>query len=157
MPARPDFSPAALRAAAEAAYNIARFTAEDDCAGLAEEELLEHNPQDLDLFHPWMIDAEGAIDIARRAEAAAFAVSPRIKNSDGASVSAQHSQFVLATTRGFSGGYPYSRHFISCAPIAGTGSGMQRDDWVLVQALRRWRWLCRKTSAAMPPNARWHA
>ena len=62
-----DFSAAALRATAEAAYNIARFTAEDDCAGLAEEELLERDPQDLDLFHPWTIDAEGAIDIARRA------------------------------------------------------------------------------------------
>ena len=124
-----DFSPAALRATAEAAYNIARFTAEDDCAGLAEEDLLEKNPQNLDLFHPWTVDAEGAIDIARRAEAAAFAVSPKIRNSDGASVSAQHSQFVLATSRGFSGGYPYSRHFISCAPIAGSGGGMQRDDW----------------------------
>lgn len=124
-----DFSPAALRATAEAAYNIARFTAEDDCAGLAEESLLERNPQDLDLFHPWDIDAEGAIDIARRAEAASFAVSPKIKNSDGASVSAQHSQFVLATSRGFVGGYPYSRHFISAAPIAGSGGGMQRDDW----------------------------
>ncbi|MCT9114847.1 metalloprotease PmbA [Cupriavidus gilardii] len=124
-----DFSPAALRATAEAAYNIARFTAEDDCAGLAEEELLERDPLDLDLFHPWAIDAEQAIEIARRAEAAAFAVSPRIRNSDGASVSAQHSQFVLATTRGFVGGYPYSRHFVSCAPIAGSGSGMQRDDW----------------------------
>ncbi|MBY4896431.1 metalloprotease PmbA [Cupriavidus sp. AU9028] len=124
-----DFSSAALRATAEAAYNIARFTAEDECAGLAEEELLEREPRDLDLFHPWDIDAEQAIDIARRAESAAFAVSPRIRNSDGASVSAQHSQFVLATTRGFVGGYPYSRHFVSCAPIAGSGSGMQRDDW----------------------------
>jgi PmbA protein len=124
-----DFSAAALRATAEAAYNIARFTAEDDCAGLAEEELLERDPQDLDLFHPWTVDAEQCIDIARRSEAAALAVSPRIRNSDGASVSAQHSQFVLATSRGFMGGYPYSRHFISCAPIAGSGSGMQRDDW----------------------------
>lgn len=124
-----DFSPAALRATAEAAYNIARFIAEDDCAGLAEEELLERNPQDLDLFHPWTIDAEEAIDIARRVEAASFAVSPKIKNSDGASVSAQHSQFVLATSRGFVGGYPYSRHFVSCAPIAGSGNAMQRDDW----------------------------
>lgn len=124
-----DFSPAALRATAEAAYNIARFTAEDDCAGLAEEELLERDPLDLDLYHPWAIDAEQAIEIARRAEAAAFAVSPRIRNSDGASVSAQHSQFVLATSRGFVGGYPYSRHFISCAPIASSGGGMQRDDW----------------------------
>ncbi|GJG96495.1 metalloprotease PmbA [Cupriavidus pauculus] len=124
-----DFSPAALRATAEAAYNIARFTAEDDCAGLAEEELLERDPRDLDLFHPWEIDAAGAIDIAKRAEAASFAVSPKIKNSDGASVSAQHSQFVLATSRGFVGGYPYSRHFVSAAPIAGSGAGMQRDDW----------------------------
>ncbi|MEN7526278.1 MULTISPECIES: metalloprotease PmbA [unclassified Cupriavidus] len=124
-----DFSPAALRATAEAAYNIARFTAEDDCAGLAEEDLLERDPKDLDLFHPWSIDAAGAIDIARRAEAASFAVSPKIKNSDGASVSAQHSQFVLATSRGFVGGYPYSRHFVSAAPIAGSGGGMQRDDW----------------------------
>lgn len=124
-----DFSSAALRATVQAAYNIARYTAEDDCAGLAEEELLEREPRDLDLFHPWDIDAERAIDVARRAEAAAFAVSPKIRNSDGASVSAQHSQFVLATTRGFVGGYPYSRHFISCAPIAGSGNGMQRDDW----------------------------
>ncbi|TWG89183.1 microcin-processing peptidase 1 [Cupriavidus gilardii J11] len=124
-----DFSSAALRATVQAAYNIARYTAEDDCAGLAEEELLEREPRDLDLFHPWDIDAEQAIDVARRAEAAAFAVSPKIRNSDGASVSAQHSQFVLATTRGFVGGYPYSRHFISCAPIAGSGNGMQRDDW----------------------------
>lgn len=124
-----DFSPAALQATAEAAYNIARFTAEDDCAGLAEEELLEKNPQNLDLFHPWTIDAASAVELARRAEAAALAVSPKIKNSDGASVSAQHSQFILATTRGFLGGYPYSRHYISVAPIAGTGHGMQRDDW----------------------------
>lgn len=124
-----DFSPAALQATAEAAYNIARFTAEDDCAGLAEEELLEQQPPELDLFHPWAIDAEAAVELARRAEAAAMAVSPKIRNSDGASVSAQHSQFILATTRGFSGGYPYSRHFISVAPIAGSGNGMQRDDW----------------------------
>jgi PmbA protein len=124
-----DFSPAALKATAEAAYNIARFTAEDDCAGLAEEEFLERNPPELDLFHPWSVDAQAAVELARRAESAALAVSPKIRNSDGASISAQHSQFVLATTRGFIGGYPYSRHFISVAPIAGSGNAMQRDDW----------------------------
>lgn len=124
-----DFSSAALRSTVEAAYNIARFTADDDAAGLAEEELLEKHPRDLELYHPWMIDAEGAVEIARAAEAAAFAVSPKIRNSDGASISAQHSHFVLATSRGFLGGYPYSRHFISCAPIAGSGAHMQRDDW----------------------------
>jgi PmbA protein len=124
-----DFSPAALRSTVEAAYNIARFTADDDCAGLAEEALLEKHPQDLQLYHPWTIDAEAAVEIARAAEAAAFAVSPKIRNSDGASISAQHSHFVLATSRGFLAGYPYSRHFISCAPIAGSGAHMQRDDW----------------------------
>ncbi len=64
-----------------------------------------------------------------RAEAAAFAVDPRITNSEGASVSAQQSHFVSANTRGFMGGYPYSRHTISVVPIAGRGNNMQRDDW----------------------------
>jgi PmbA protein len=124
-----DFSREALKDTVAAAYNIARFTAEDTAAGLAEAELLEKSPQDLDLYHPWHIDAEEAVEIARRSEAAAFDVDPRIKNSEGASVSAQHSQFVLATSRGFLAGYPYSRHYIACAPIAGSGRDMQRDDW----------------------------
>jgi PmbA protein len=124
-----DFTRGALRDTVAAAYNIARFTAEDSAAGLAEEELLEKSPLDLDLYHPWEIDAEEAADLARRAEDAAFAVDKRIQNSEGASVSAQHSQFVLATSRGFIGGYPYSRHYVACAPIAGSGRDMQRDDW----------------------------
>jgi len=124
-----DFTRAALKDTVAAAYNIARFTAEDSAAGLAEAELLEMAPQDLDLYHPWDIDAEEAADLARRAEDAAFAVDKRIQNSEGASVSAQHSQFVLATSRGFMGGYPFSRHYVACAPIAGSGRDMQRDDW----------------------------
>jgi PmbA protein len=119
-----DFSSEALKDTVAAAYNIARFTAEDDCAGLAERE-----PRDLDLYHPWNLSADEAVEIARRAEDAAFATSPQIRNSEGASVSAQHSQFVLATSRGFLAGYPYSRHYIACAPIAGSGRNMQRDDW----------------------------
>ncbi|MGS0893784.1 metalloprotease PmbA [Burkholderia stagnalis] len=124
-----DFSMGALRAAIDAACYIARFTAEDDAAGLAEAELLETAPRDLDLYHPWALSADEAVEIARRSEDAAFAVSPRIRNSEGASVSARHSQFVLATSRGFLSGYPYSRHHIACAPIAGSGRHMQRDDW----------------------------
>ncbi|KKB62432.1 peptidase PmbA [Robbsia andropogonis] len=124
-----DFTPKALRDTVAAAYNIARFTAEDDCAGLAEEALLERSPRDLDLFHPWDLDAETAVEIAQRAEQAAFETDPHIENSDGATVAAQHSQFVLATSRGFIGGYPVSRHFVSCAPIAGLNGQMQRDDW----------------------------
>ena len=127
-----DFSKASLRATVEAAYHIAQHTAEDLCAGPAEKELLEKNPMDLDLFHPWALDSASAIEIARIAEGAAFAQSKQIKNSDGASVSAHHAHFMMGTTNGFMGGYPFSRHYISCAPIASEGgkkSLMQRDDW----------------------------
>jgi len=124
-----DFSQSSLKATVEAAYNIARFTAEDDCAGLAEEEMLEKNPQDLKLFYPWAISTEEAVALAQRAEAAAFAVDPRVTNSEGAGVHVQQSHFVSANSRGFIGGYPYSRHTLSVTPIAGKGAKMQRDDW----------------------------
>ncbi|MGZ3255103.1 MAG: metalloprotease PmbA [Burkholderiaceae bacterium] len=124
-----DFSQKALQATVEAAYNIARFTAEDDCAGLPDEETLELHPRDLELCYPWLISAEEAVELAKRCEAAAFAVDKRITNSEGGSVYAQQSHFVSANSRGFIGGYPYSRHTISVAPIAGKGANMQRDDW----------------------------
>ncbi|HJV82938.1 metalloprotease PmbA [Noviherbaspirillum sp.] len=124
-----DFSQRSLQDTVEAAYNIARFTAEDDCAGLPDAGMLEMNPRDLQLCYPWLISTEEAVEIAQRCEAAAFAVDKRITNSEGASVYAQQSHFVAANTRGFMGGYPYSRHTISVAPIAGKGGNMQRDDW----------------------------
>lgn len=124
-----DFSQRSLQDTVEAAYNIARFTAEDDCAGLPDADTLEMNPRDLQLCYPWLISTEEAVELAQRCEAAAFAVDKRITNSEGASVYAQQSHFVAANTRGFMGGYPYSRHTISVAPIAGKGGNMQRDDW----------------------------
>ena len=124
-----DFSRAALEQTVDAAAAIARHTAEDDCAGLPEPELLARAQPDLDLFHPWPIGAEEAVEIAKRCEAAAFAVSKKIRNSEGASVSAQHSQFVLANSLGFMGGFPASRHWLSCAVIAEEKGLMQRDDW----------------------------
>ncbi|HEX8606733.1 MAG TPA: metalloprotease PmbA [Pseudoduganella sp.] len=124
-----DFSTASLRATVEAAFNIARFTADDEAAGLAEEELLERDPRDLELFYPWPITTEEAVTLAQRAEAAGFAVDPRVTNSEGAGVHVQQSHFVSANSRGFIGGYPYSRHTISATPIAGKGANMQRDDW----------------------------
>jgi PmbA protein len=124
-----DFSAAALRAAVDAALSIARFTAEDECAGLPEAKLLARRSIDLDLFHPWDISVESAIDLARNCEQAAFDVSPMIRNSEGASVSAQTSHFVSANSLGFMGGFATSRHYISCSVIAGEGDEMQRDDW----------------------------
>ena len=124
-----DFSPKAVRATVEAALSIARFTAPDPAAGLPEEGLLAKQPMDLDLYHPWQLPVEEAIALARKCEQAAFAVSPLVKNSEGASVSVQQSQFVSANSLGFMDGFPTSRHYLSCAVIAGEGENMQRDDW----------------------------
>ncbi len=127
-----DFSSTAIQQAVRAAYDIARFTAEDPVAGLPDAEDLataEEARRDLQLFYPWAIDAEAAFEIAQRCEAAAFAVSRKISNSEGAGVSAQQSHFWAGNSRGFSGGYASSRHSFSVAPIAGTGKNMQRDAW----------------------------
>jgi PmbA protein len=124
-----DVSRAAIEQTVDAATAIARHTAEDDCAGLADEALLAREPRSLDLFHPWPISTEEAIAIAKRCEGAAFAVSPLIRNSEGASVSAQQSQFVLATSQGFMQHVAGSRHYLSCAVIAERKGLMQRDDW----------------------------
>jgi len=124
-----DFSAQALRETVEAAIDIARFTAEDDCAGLADAALMAKDCPDLDLFHPWALSVEEAIETARRCEQAAFDASPRISNSEGASISTQQAQFVSANSLGFIGGYPTSRHYISCSVIAGEQEAMQRDDW----------------------------
>jgi len=124
-----DFSVQAIRATAAAAASIANFTASDDYAGLADENLLAREIPDLDLFYPWDLPVERAIELAQACEGAAFAVDKRISNSEGATVSLQQSQFAYGNSLGFLGGYPSSRHWISCAVIAGQGEHMQRDDW----------------------------
>ena len=124
-----DLSPAALEDTVRAALTIARYTAEDDCAGLADADLLARDPADPDLHHPWDLTVERAIEIARGCEAAALAVDPRIGNSEGASVGTHASQFVYANSLGFVGGFAATRHSVSCSVVAGRGDDMQRDDW----------------------------
>lgn len=124
-----DFSAQALRETVEAALDIARFTAEDDCAGLADAALMARDCPDLDLYHPWALTVEDAIETARLCEQAAFDASPLVSNSEGASISTQQAHFVSANSLGFMGGYPTSRHYISCSVIAGEQDAMQRDDW----------------------------
>ncbi|MEP7297043.1 MAG: metalloprotease PmbA [Burkholderiales bacterium] len=129
-----DFSRAALEQTVRAAHDIARFTAEDSAAGLPDADDIATPAQaarDLDLFHPWAIDAEGALQIALRCEAAALTVDKRITNSEGAGVSAQQSHFFAGNSRGFRGGYASSRHSLSVAPIASApgSDDMQRDAW----------------------------
>jgi PmbA protein len=124
-----DFSAEAIRQTVQAAFDIARFTAEDPSAGLPDEQDIATDQRDLDLFHPWAIDSEGAAKLALECEAAALSTDKRITNSEGAGVSAQQSHFFTAHSSGFRGGYASSRHSISVAPIAGKGSKMQRDAW----------------------------
>ena len=127
-----DFSAAAIAQTVRAAYDIARFTAEDPFASLpdpADIAPLAERQRDLDLFHPWAITSADAAQLALQCEAAALSVDKRITNSEGAAVSAQQSQFFSAHTHGFRGGYASSRHSLSVSPIAGKGDDMQRDAW----------------------------
>jgi len=124
-----DYSGKAVRDTVDAALSIARYTAADDCAGLADPDLIARDLPDLDLFHPWDLSVEQAIALAKSCEAAAFAVDRRIDNSEGATVSRQETQFVYGNTLGFLGGFPSTRHWISCSVIAGKDENMQRDDW----------------------------
>ncbi|POZ62704.1 metalloprotease PmbA [Chromobacterium alticapitis] len=124
-----DFSDQALADTVRAALDIARYTAEDDCAGLADAQLLADELPELDLFHPWRLPVEQAIELARRCEDSARAVDARIRNSEGASVSVQASQFVYANSHGFNGGFASSRHSLSAAVVAEEGGAMQRDYW----------------------------
>ncbi len=124
-----DFGEQALRDTVDKALTIARYTAEDPCAGLPEADSLAVTRPDLDLFHPWTLDVDEAIAMAAECEAAAVGVDPRISNSEGATVSTQQSLFVYGNSLGFLAGYPASRHGVSCAVIAGDDQGMQRDYW----------------------------
>jgi PmbA protein len=124
-----DFSPRALRDTVDAALSIARFTAADECAGLADPELLARDIPDLDLWHPWELTVERAIELARACEEAGFAADRRLANSEGATVSTHGSHFIYGNTHGFLAGYPSSRHDIWCSLVAGRNDAMQRDDW----------------------------
>ncbi len=124
-----DFTPQAIRETVAAAWHIARFTAEDPAAGLPDDADLAYEYPDLALYRPWALSPEQATHWALRAEQAALSYHPQITNSEGASIDSYEGHFVLGNSRGFLGGYPYSRHSISVSPIAGTGTKMQRDYW----------------------------
>lgn len=124
-----DLSPQALKDTVAAACNIAKYTAKDEFCGLAGANLMAKDIPDLDLHHPWDISVEEAIAIAKECEAAALNVDTRITNSEGASVSTGEGFFAYSNSHGFTGGYPSSRHGVSCSVIAESNDSMQRDYW----------------------------
>lgn len=123
-----DDSPQSLRDAVAAACAIARHTEEDQYAGIASPEQLADQVPDLDLYHPWTLSTEQAIDDALRCEAVARD-DQRIVNSEGASVSTGSSLRVLGTSAGFLQGYAGTFHSRSCAVVAEDDQGMQRNFW----------------------------
>ncbi|MCY7388350.1 MAG: metalloprotease PmbA [Burkholderiales bacterium] len=125
-----DLSREAIERTVKAALAIAKYTAADEFAGLADVDRLARPPfTDFGLYYPWKLPVEAAIELGKRMEAAAFAVDKRINNSEGASVSTYESDFIYANSAGFIGGYPTTRHSASCTMIATSKQGMQRDYW----------------------------
>ncbi|MDX5373639.1 MAG: metalloprotease PmbA [Pseudomonadaceae bacterium] len=120
---------AAIRETVAAALAIARHASEDDCAGLADAALMARELPELDLYHPWAIAPEQAVERALACEAAAFATDKRISNADGTSLSTHLGCRVYGNSHGFVGGYASSRHSLSCVMIAGGEGQMQRDYW----------------------------
>ena len=124
-----DFAPQAIRDAVDAALSIARFTAVDDCAGLADADTLARDIPDLDLWHPWDMPVERAIELAQKCEAAGYACDARLTNSEGATISTQGAHFIYANSLGFMAGFPSSRHGVWCSLVAGKNDDMHREDW----------------------------
>ncbi len=127
-----DFSSASVRATVQAACAIARHTSEDPAQGLADQALLAQDIPDLDMYHPWALDADRAIALALEAEQVALAADPRITNSDGAGVSSNSGVRVYGNSRGFIGSVRSTRHGLNCMVIASDENGMQRDYWYTV-------------------------
>ena len=124
-----DLSAQAVRETVAAACRIAKHAAADEFAGLPEAELLAKDFPDLDLYHPWVVEVEEAIELAKRCEDVARSFHPDITNSEGANLNTYQGLRVAGNSLGFLHGYPSSRHSISCSVIGGTGDNMQRDDW----------------------------
>ena len=124
-----DLSPRAVAEIVEKACDIARYTAEDECAGLADAAELARDIPDLDLDHPWELPPEQAVELARGCEAAGRTVDARITNSEGATVASHRGVRVYGNSHGFVAGYPSTSHSVSCVLLAQTGEDMQRDYW----------------------------
>lgn len=122
-----DLAPAAIAKSIEAAWAIAQYTDADPCAGLADAALMAQDFPDLDLYHPWALSSEQAIEIALRCENAAFDASPLIGNSEGASVNSQSGCHIYANSLGFNQASHTSSHSVSCSVIAEQEAQMQRD------------------------------
>ncbi|MFT6466404.1 metalloprotease PmbA [Halopseudomonas sp.] len=129
-----DTSDEAIRSAIEAALGIAQHASEDSFAGLADPQLMATELPDLDLYHPWALSAEQAIERALVCESAALEMDPRL-TSDSANISTQQGCRVYGNSNGFIGSSLGTRHSASAVMIVASDQGMQRDYWYGVDRL----------------------
>lgn len=122
-----DLSPQALKLTVEKAVEIAKYTSEDKCSGIADADMIATDIPDLDLYHPQELDAEFALAQSLEAEKAGLETDSLIVNSDGASYNANLGVRVYGNTNGINAGYPSSRYSLSCVLIAQKDGDMQRD------------------------------
>jgi len=124
-----DLRPESIETTVAQACAIAKYTEADPCAGLADASRMATDARDFDLWHPWDLSAEAAVELGLRCEAAGREHDARINNSDGASVGSGSSLSVYANSHGFVGASRDTRHSVSCALLAEDDYGMQRDYW----------------------------
>ena len=110
------------------AIEIAKYTSEDIYNGVADKELLDYQPEDLDLYHPWQVTPEQGIEYCQKVENTALNIDPRITNSDGASFSSHQGLRVYGNSHGQLVGFPRTRHSLSCMVIGEENGQMQRDS-----------------------------
>ncbi|MCO6058190.1 metalloprotease PmbA [Pseudomonas sp. MOB-449] len=119
----------AIRETVAAALAIARHASEDECAGLADAALMARDLPELDLYHPWSITPEQAVEQALICETAAFETDKRVSKADGTTLNTHQGCRVYGNSHGFVGGYASTRHSLSCVMIAEAQGQMQRDYW----------------------------
>ncbi|MBD2835824.1 metalloprotease PmbA [Pseudomonas sp. JM0905a] len=119
----------AIRETVAAALAIAKHASEDECAGLADAALMARDLPELDLYHPWSITPEQAVEQALICEAAAFETDKRVSKADGTTLNTHQGCRVYGNSHGFVGGYASTRHSLSCVMIAEAQGQMQRDYW----------------------------
>jgi len=122
-----DFNVDALRETVTKASTFAKYTAVDECAGLADAMLMANHIPNLELAHRWQIDTDAAIQYAIACEDAARNYDKRISNSEGATVTTSSGIYAYGNTHGFIESFPQTRHSISCSVVGESDGDMQRD------------------------------
>lgn len=122
-----DLQPQSIQRAVESALAIAKYTSEDDCAGLADKELMAFDAPDLELYHQADLSVDQALALAIEAENAALNADEQIVNSEGATFNSHSGVRVYGNTHGMLQSNLSSRYSLSCSVIAAHGEQLERD------------------------------